>query len=302
MIPTSSYEYRAFGLNIASAIRLDGLLPSSGEPDVQIREGRLPVEIPGPETEPACARIGEDGFAFRVPEIGRFLVTGDSILVEKDERNGTDSHLLFVLGTCMGALLMQRNLLPVHGSALQVGDKHIILTGESGAGKSTLAAAFNRRGYSFLADDVSALEEKGDGSFEIVPAFPRQKLWRDTAEHFFGSAEGLERIPGSRDKYHVPMEGLFITEPRRADALFQLSVHEGDDVRVTPVTGPDKLAVLMNNVYRPEIVGIFGREREHFLKCARLASRLSVYNVERPAAGFTVEQQIRAIEEQLNQG
>ena len=49
---------------------------------------------------------------------------------------------LYLLGTCMGALLFQRKLLPLHGSAVVINGKAYAFVGDSGAGKSTLAAAF----------------------------------------------------------------------------------------------------------------------------------------------------------------
>ena len=68
-----------------------------------------------------------------------------------------DKIRLYILGTCMGALLMQRKILPLHGSAIAIDGKAYAFVGDSGAGKSTLASAFLSKGYKLLSDDVIAV-------------------------------------------------------------------------------------------------------------------------------------------------
>ena len=65
-----------------------------------------------------------------------------------------DHVRLYILGTCMGALLLQRKILPLHGSAIAINGKAYAIVGDSGAGKSTLASAFLNKGYQLLSDDV----------------------------------------------------------------------------------------------------------------------------------------------------
>ena len=57
----------------------------------------------------------------------------------------------------MGAILMQRKILPLHGSAIAIDGKAYAIVGDSGAGKSTLASAFLNKGYQLLSDDVIAV-------------------------------------------------------------------------------------------------------------------------------------------------
>lgn len=299
--PDFEFRYKAFGLNIASNFLLEGLLPADGEPEVYIREGKVRVDMPGPPGSYGYTLVGDDGFAFRVKDIGTFLVMGGTqILAERTEGCEPGAHVLFILGTCMGVLLFQRGLLPVHGSALALEGKHMIVTGHSGAGKSTLTAALIQRGCAFLADDIAALQEDENGEPWIMPAFPRQKLWRDTAEQIFGSVDSLERIPGIRDKYHVSMDSGFIEAPRRLDALFELSTHLGAEVIVSEVKGPDKLMAVLRNIYRSEFVELMGKQGEHFMRCSALAARIRVFHIERPENGFTVDEQIKDIVHKLS--
>ncbi|MCP4397035.1 MAG: hypothetical protein GY801_07015 [bacterium] len=70
----------------------------------------------------------------------------------------------------LGALLHQRELLPLHGSAIKVNDGVCVFVGLSGNGKSTVAAAFRQRGYQVLADDVCVVSIREDG---LPPGDPR---------------------------------------------------------------------------------------------------------------------------------
>jgi hypothetical protein len=295
-IEERKYSYKAFGLNLQSDYILDGLLPSDGPIDVYIVEGKVPVVFTGPAGSNAYWAEGKEKFAFRVSGMGSFMISyGTEIIVEKGESSDAAAYTLFILGTCMGALLLQRGLVPIHGSALSLKDKEIIITGHSGAGKSTLTAALNKKGYSFLADDIAALHVEENGEPWIMPAFPKQKLWRDTAIHLYGSIDSLERIPGIRDKFHVPMASQFITTKRKLRALFEISIHSHDQVELAEVKGSEKLSIILRNTYRFEMIDVKGISAQHFQQCSQIAAHISVFTIKRPETGYSVEEQIDAI-------
>jgi hypothetical protein len=295
IIQEDKHLYKAFGFNISSDFELDGLLPADGPSDVHVINGHVPVCFPDPENAYSYVSDGKEMFAFRIEDIGAYLIrNGSEIIVEKGPDSTSEGYALFILGTCMGALLMQRGLLPIHGSALSLENKDIIITGHSGAGKSTLTAYLYKMGYSFLADDISALRFE-DGEARIMPAFPRQKLWRDTALHLLGNLDSLERIPGIRDKYHVPMNNQFITTNGRLSAIFEISVHEGNQVELEEVRGSEKLKTILVNTYRHELVGLKGIGAQHFLQCSEIAAKTHVFKIKRPETGYTVKEQAEAI-------
>ena len=67
-----------------------------------------------------------------------------------------------------GALLMQRKILPLHGSAVAIDGKAYAIVGDSGAGKSTLASAFLNKGYQLLSDDVIAVSLSQMKTFHLL--------------------------------------------------------------------------------------------------------------------------------------
>lgn len=95
---------------------------------------------------------------FQVADTAIFAIqNGDTIQVSPMAGADEAKIRLFLLGTCMGALLMQRKILPLHGSAIAIDGKAYAFVGHSGAGKSTLASAFINKGFQLLSDDVIAV-------------------------------------------------------------------------------------------------------------------------------------------------
>jgi hypothetical protein len=88
------------------------------------------------------------------------------------------------LGPGMAALLSLRGAVVLHGGAVVVDDRAILILGDSGAGKSTLVAAMAAAGAPFLTEEVAALVEhlpEASGSrglktphgLQVVPGYPR---------------------------------------------------------------------------------------------------------------------------------
>ena len=106
------------------------------------------------------------------------------ILVSPFKGTDEDKVKLYILGTCMGILLIQREILPLHGSAISIDGKAYAIVGDSGAGKSTLASEFMTRGYDLLTDDIIPVIISSEGKPTVVPSYPQQKLWIESLRQF----------------------------------------------------------------------------------------------------------------------
>jgi len=159
-------------------------------PDVCISVGRVsPTGLP----QPACAGLyyqtAPGQFCLHVPDIARFHVTdGHSIVVAPEAEADTHSIRLYLLGSCMGALLHQGQLLVLHGMAMRVGEQVVIFAGPSGNGKST-PAAFHQRQYEILTDEVCVITAAG----QVIPSYPQIKLWHDAATRLGIDISPLQR-------------------------------------------------------------------------------------------------------------
>ena len=168
--------YKAFGFTVSSEIPLQEL------PNIHVENDVVDIVIEKADLSTLWSEnseskedfvIKKDLIMFHVSETALFLIKdGSRIFVSPFEGSQEDEIRLFILGTCMGAILLQRKILPLHGSAIAIEGKAYAIVGDSGAGKSTLASAFLNRGYQLLTDDVIAVSFSADNipySRRLIP-------------------------------------------------------------------------------------------------------------------------------------
>ena len=295
---TINYLYHIFGLNIESTIPFLDIPQGEGPPDVVIRYGNVPAAILDAKIKGVRYQAGEGEFLLRVDNVGKYYVTkGNNILIEREAGAADEEVLLFLMGSAMGALLHQRNILPLHGSAIEVDGGGIIFTGPSSIGKSTLAGAFHKRGYKLLSDDVCAVTAVNGADPYIIPGFPRLKLWADALKKLQKDREGLSRVRLDRnfEKYFVPFDHTangYI--PVRS--IFILDTTNRDKFEVVELKRGDKIDPILNNTYRPRFLEGLGGKKEHFRQCAAVAAKTAVRRVIRPAKGFRLDELIDLVE------
>jgi hypothetical protein len=244
--------YSAYGLRIHSELECPELRSRSvemGNPDVT-------VHMLAPSTED-LESLGTSGYevqpgVFRmfVPGVAQYRVEGGSrILITPFPNAPAEELRLFLLGSVMGALLYQRGLFPLHGSAVETPWGAMIFVGVQGAGKSTLAAEFHRNGYRLLSDDVCAVEATQAG-LRILPALVQFRLCADAYERL-GAPEGARF---SVDKFVVPMGDGYCPHPVPLKAIHILNEHESNTPAFAVLHGFDRVQCLLENLYRPHFL------------------------------------------------
>lgn len=279
-------NYGAYGLVISSEIELPDLgapLPPDVAADVTVRFG--PVAAPPADLDPLPYGLWRAGTVcgVEVPDVGRYE-TRDGREVVIDALPGADPRAvrLFLLGTVMGAVMMQRDHLVLHGNAVRIGDACAVVVGHSGAGKSTLAAEFDRRGYDVLSDDVVPVDNTG----RAVPGYPRIKLWDDALARLGVATDGLERINDDHEKFQLPLRrGDLAPLPLRW--IYVLERHAGTELTTEPVHGAATFGLLHEHTYRNELVHGPDAVARHLQQCARLMTGARLTRVRRPAETMT---------------
>lgn len=291
------HHYSCYGLVVGSEIALPDLgepLPAGDRVDVRIRYGALGAPDPATMVGPGLWRDG-DVCGIEVPGVGRYQARGGTEIVV-DPEPGADERAvrLFLLGSAMGATMMLRGCLVLHGNAFAVGrgddGSCAVVLGHSGSGKSTLAAELQRRGHEVLTDDVVPVDREG----RALPGYPRIKLWDDALSRLGRSADGLERIHDDHPKFQVPLQrGALGSMPLRW--VYVLERHAGDDLRIEPAHGTVTFSLLHEHTYRHELVHGPRAVAGHLELCARLVERARVRRVLRPAETMTAEATAEAI-------
>jgi hypothetical protein len=285
--PSEVYYYQAFGLTIASTIPCPELLTQLGQPDVIIDYGAVPDTLEDAEVATGWYQQNSEAVLLKIDSIAKYLILqGKKIIIEPMAGSHADEVRLFLFGSAFGALLHQRGLLPVHGSAIEIHGSAVLFVGPSGQGKSTLAGGFHQLGYQIIADDVCVVSTANGDLTSVYPGFPRLKLWSDTLAKLGKNPEGLRKIIPSMEKRHLPLEQGFCATPRPLNRIYELTTSDTQEFNLIRLQGIEKLTPLMDHTYRPEF--LFGAERKklHFAQCAAAVRHATVCRVTRPHSPF----------------
>lgn len=292
-VPFTVTTYRAFGLTLHAQIALPELImvPDRTTADVTIA---MVEALPPPRATLSrlTDRVFADATEFRLamPGVAQLRVC-DGVRIEIHVEPGHDPAELraHLLGSAFGALLLQRGLLPLHASAVDLDGRAIAFTGMSGAGKSTLALALQRRGHAVLCDDLCALAPDAP----LSPGVVRLKLWDASLAYAGADATGLERIAPGQDKFHFPPPAPAIDRSVPLGAIVLLAW--GDDVALTPLHGAAAVQALVRNTYRGVLVEPMGIAPAHLARCVALARQVPVFTLTRPRAFAALDAVIAAL-------
>ena len=138
--------------------------------------------------------------------------------------------------TVAATLLAWRGGVPLHGSAVEIAGRAVLLCGPGGAGKSTLAASLTLQGARLISDDLSVLTGAGDPEPCLVAGRSGVRLDPTTAE-----------IGGFQQAGIAPNRGKIVVLPQRIahDAKVPLSL-------VVALSGPNPVSeALEDQLFRP---------------------------------------------------
>jgi HPr serine kinase-like protein len=276
--------YRVSGLSVASEIDLPGLIaaPAARAPQVTIRRGEVPQELPEPTAAGPTWQIAGKQFLMRIPGIARFLLNdGGEIVVAAESEAGDADIPVFILGTVFGILLHQRQQIVLHASAVRVNGKAVLFCGSSGAGKSTLAAALAQRGYPLVTDDVCTVTVEGAGGPLVHPDGRQLKLWAQAIHRLDLAQSRGERVRKSLEKYYVEPGEVF-TEPLALGAVYAL--REARPPHRPGIERPnvvDAALLLRRNAYRPLLVRRMNQKESYFRAATAIANVAGIFYLTR---------------------
>ena len=283
----SPYTYTCFGLKIGSEFECPELLPAEGTAEVHVRWGHAPEHLEHSSGEGVLFESAPGRFLLRVRNVARYLVRdGAEIVVDPAPGSETASIRLFLLGTAFGALLHQRGLLPLHASAIAARQGGMVFAGRSASGKSTLAAAFQRRGFKVLADELCAVRV-AEGPL-VLPASPHLTLWADVLGHFEVETTDLRPARPGLQKYLLPLGDAVAREALPVNTVFFLV--RGNKLGLEPLEGRDKVMALAGDTYRRLFSSNMKLSVEDSRKVKAVARRTRMLRVTWPEHSWQVEE------------
>ncbi|MES5956136.1 aldolase [Bacillus fungorum] len=299
--------YQAFGLSVVSDIPLPELPYTNNKLDkidVEIKIEDLSKIWFDLSDKQRTFIVNENRVMFQVPNVVIFSIQGGkTITVSPLEKYEEDMIRLWILGTCMGAILMQRKVFPLHGSAVVINGKAYAFIGESGAGKSTLASGFIKKGYQFLSDDVIAISFSQETYAPIViPSYPQQKLWQDSLTNFGMEKGEYQSICGREEKYSVPVTSQYFSEILSLAGIFELVKTESEEIEVRKIENLERFYTLFRHTFRNFLIHDLGLTEWHFRQSADILSKVDMYQLCRPISRFSAPQLVDVIINTINKG
>jgi GTPase SAR1 family protein len=297
------YYYQSCGLNFISEIHLPELIQNQyllEEDSICIKVGDLSSLWLKCSNLNSLIVVQKDFMLFQVPELATFCIRdGNTIIVSPIMGADEGKIRLYLLGTCMGALLIQRKILPLHGSAIAINGKAYAIVGHSGAGKSTLASAFLKQGFQLLSDDIIPVAFK-DNIPMVFPSYPQQKLWQQSLIEFGMNYKNYKPLFERETKYAVPV-AKFNLESIPLAGVIELIKTEQKEIQFPEIKGVKRLRTLFQHTYRRSYLPKLDLIDWHFKECVKLINEIQVSQLYRPNTHFTANQLVKIILESINQ-
>jgi hypothetical protein len=299
--------YKAFGFSVFSEIDLPELPHLNNRADltdIEVIIEDLSKQWLELSDEKDAFVIQKDLVMFQVPNIATFSIQeGKRISVTPLCKYEEDVVRLYILGTCMGAILMQRRILPLHGSAVAINGKAYAFMGNSGAGKSTTASAFLNQGFQLLSDDVIAVSLNNEGDIPFVtPSYPQQKLWQDSINRLGMEANDYRPIYGRENKYCIPVSSKFFTEPMPLAGVFEIVKTQNKELEIREIYSLERFHTLYYNTYQNCFIPNLGLLEWHFNTTAKIVNKMDIYQIKRPVSGVNPAQVASQIMNIINKG
>ena len=280
--------YTVYGLTVETWIPFPELQPAppGAAVDAVFRLGEVPAELPGCRQRGARFQAAPGRLLAWLDEVARYLAVDGREIIVQPESGAIESDLrLFLMCSPIGALLLQRGVLPLHASAIATPRGAVIFMGASGAGKSTLAASFHRRGLRVLADDISVVRFAPDGAPWVMPGLPQFKLWPDAVARLGPAAGEPARLRSQIEKRAVPFWDGFHSEPLPLEHIFFLRPSGKRTIEVDRLSGIGRVPPLLNHTYRAQFLPGLGIAASCFEAVTGLAKSVKVTRISRPVDG-----------------
>ena len=299
------HRYSAHGLEIFCELALPEFAWASGssEDPIEIAET---AHLSLPEAHSGERRwIDSAGFHIAWENVGTFHVSPAGHIHFRRVPGASDELIRVpLLGSVLAVALHYREALVMHGNALAVGGKGILLVGAKGQGKSTLSAGLVGRGHRVQADDVATVSLPPEGPVTVCLGTRQLRLWQDSVERSFGGWSPPSRqIHELSEKRVVPLDGQAeLPDPLPLARLYVLE--DGDEIALQPVSSAEAWQVILVH----SLVSRFGTElltgpgaARHFAACAALAKRVRCVRLRRPRDFSRLGEVAARIEEDLSE-
>ncbi len=268
--------------------------PSAFSGQLRVRTGVLPAALEGSRRPTRWAEVTDRQALVRLRGGAGILVSdGKDALVQPGTSSDAGDWLVQGWGMTLAAL--QRGMLSLHASTVEVDGRCIAVAGARGAGKSTTSMGLRARGHHLLCDDVTVVEFC-EHEARTTPFWRNVHLLEDSARALGVEFDDLPALGGLRAKSAFAPEPPD-DRPRRIDSIAILVRDpHATAVRTEVQNGASRMAALLEHAGRDGIAPVILGPERYFAGVARLADLVPVTTITRPAEGWSLDEVLDAIE------
>jgi hypothetical protein len=224
---------------------------------------------------------GPDQIVFLIENVGRARVEdGCRIVFESLPGVGLEKTRLNLIGTIQAALWHQRGYLPLHASAVMVGERAIAVGGPTRGGKSVIAAALTTRGCPLVADDFTIVDWSQDPPV-VLPGYQKLRLWKDACLELDLLGAAVGRAHPVLEKYIVAAEAYAEPALPLSD-LFMLAGERGNELEIERLGPIQGIQNLLAALHMPDQARALGRQSQIFSGLNAVASSVNLWLVTAP--------------------
>lgn len=284
-VAASIKYYSAFNLTVASALAIPEFIaikPSSSAPDLTIHFGEVAKQgLAQPLQVGAFFHSNHQQFWLDIPKVARFLVQhGNQIIIhpypEADER----ITRVFLLDSCMKALLHQQHYFVLEGIAVEVNSRAVVFVMPSSYGKSTLAAIFSEHGYNILTDEICAISV----NMQILPASPMIYLWENIIKQLNIDTQFLKTVRSDINKYLFTVK--FQDKPLPIHYIYFVDYHKQNHLIFETINQSEKINIVNNELPGPSYL----KKMSHIKKYQASFANIPMVKMICPRKHYTMKQ------------
>jgi hypothetical protein len=298
-ILTVIYSYVVFNIILQSELSL----PWLPKFDAAINEKNRVTIMFGAVSAQGIANPLQTGLYFQatkqlfwlsIPSVARFLITeGNKIIIDPVSSVDENSLRAFVLESCLGVLLLQRNVLLLHGGAIKRKNESIAFLSAPGTGLSTLMAALLKRGYSLLTDKICAIDTFGCA----LAGTGCVELRRHVADAIGFKPETLTQIRPGINKWRVLAGRQHCLAPTPIKAIYVLNFHPQQTAQFVKINDVQKIHYLQQSLYKlhhfPQLV----QAKDYLQQCTSLSKQVEMISLTRQSVEYPLDQLVHVIEQ-----
>jgi hypothetical protein len=231
----------------------------------------------------------------RTPAGVRFLLEeGRQITVDIPKPENRAEAYAWLLGPALALLMHQRDIPPLHASAVDIDGVAIAIAGDSGQGKSTTARAMTRAGHSLLSDDQVLVAPE---NLLVWPTRRSVLLRPEAAQIFSDRISDDRRALSNEEKYAIEPDSPQPESASSLAAILVLSSEPASFAHVERVRPQLAGALLYRHVIRLRLATFMGKGGRIFSWATSLAARTPVYHLHRPRDLTKLDQLVICIEQ-----